>query len=141
MTTRGSKWQLNSGNLLFLLDSNLFFVLSIKDNHFFSIIMHYLIPFIFLLLVQFHLFVIISFIFFMKHFFHKIIPNIYFDHMFIRVFFYALHELYDSIFNFKVPSPNDHDSTTHEPNFCNTSIFGYPTSIVGVVRPTAKKNE
>ena len=67
MTTRGSKWQLNSGNLLFLLDSNLFFVLSIKDNYFFLIIIYYL----------------IYFIFFMKHFFHKIIPNIYFDHIHI----------------------------------------------------------
>ena len=67
----------------FLLDSNLFFVLSIKDNHFFSTIIYYLIPFIFLLLVQFHLFVIISFIFFMEHIFHKIILNIYFDHIHI----------------------------------------------------------
>ena len=67
----------------FLLDSNLFFVLLIKDNHFFSIIIHYLIPFIFLLLVQFHLFVIISFIFFMEHIFQKIILNIYFDHIHI----------------------------------------------------------
>ena len=67
----------------FLLDSNLFSVLSIKDNHFFSIIIHYLILFIFLLLVQFHLFVIINFIFFMEHIFHKIILNIYFDHIHI----------------------------------------------------------
>ena len=67
----------------FLLNSNLFSVLSIKDNHFFSIIMHYLIPFIFLLLVQFHLFVIIRFIFFMENIFHKIILNIYFDHIYI----------------------------------------------------------
>ena len=67
----------------FLLDSNLFSVLSIKDNHFFSIIIHYLIPFIFLLLVQFHLFVIISFIFFMEHIFHKIILNIYLDYIHI----------------------------------------------------------
>ena len=67
----------------FLLDSNLFYVLSIKTNHFFSIIMHYLIHFIFLLLVQSHLFVIISFIFFMEHILHKIILNIYFDHIHI----------------------------------------------------------
>jgi hypothetical protein len=44
-------------------------------------IIHYLIPFIFLLLMQFHLFVIISFIFFMEHIFHKIILNICFDHI------------------------------------------------------------
>ena len=67
----------------FILDFNLFYVLSIKDNNFFSIIIHYLILFIFLLLVQFHLFVIISFIFFFKHIFHKIILNIYFDHIHI----------------------------------------------------------
>ena len=71
-----------------------FFVLSIKDNYFFSIIIHYLIPFIFLLLVQSHLFVIISFyfyfyfyfylfIFFMEHIFYKIILNIYFDYIHI----------------------------------------------------------
>ena len=67
----------------FLLDSNLFSVLSIKDNHFFLIIIHYLIYFIFLLLVQFHLFFIISFIFFMEPIFHKIILNIYFNHIHI----------------------------------------------------------
>jgi hypothetical protein len=44
---------------------------------------HYLIIFIFLLLVQFHLFVIINFILFMRHIFHKIILNIYFDHIHI----------------------------------------------------------
>ena len=68
---------------LFLFDSNLFSILSIKYNYFFSIIIYYLIPFIFLLLIQFYLFVIISFIFFMEHTFHKIILNIYFDHIYI----------------------------------------------------------
>ena len=87
MTARGSKRQLNYGNLLFLLDSNLFSVLSIKDNYFFSTIINHLIPFIFLLLVQFHLFVIISFIFFMEHIFHKIILNIYFAHIHIMCWY------------------------------------------------------
>ena len=36
-----------------------------------------------LLLVQFHLCVIISFIYFMEHIFQKIILNIYFDHIHI----------------------------------------------------------
>ena len=74
----------------FLLDSNLFSILSIKDNHFFSIIIHYLIPFIFPLLVQFHLFDIISFIYFMEHIFHKIILNKYFDHIHIMCLYRVL---------------------------------------------------
>ena len=41
----------------FFLDSNLFSVLSIKDNHFFSIIIHYLIFCIFLLLAGAELFI------------------------------------------------------------------------------------
>ena len=80
--------QLNLGNILFLAYSNLFFVLSVKEDNFFSIIIQFLIPFILLLLVQFHLFVIISLI---EDNFHKIILNIYFDHTHImclyRVFF------------------------------------------------------
>ena len=74
----------------FLSDSNLFYVLSIKDNHFFTIIINYLILFIFLLLVQFHQFVIISFFFFlMKHIFTKIILNIYFDHIHIMCLYWV----------------------------------------------------
>ena len=42
----------------FLLGSNLFSVLSIKNNYLFSIIIYYLTHFTFLLLVQFYLFVI-----------------------------------------------------------------------------------
>ena len=63
----------NQTNVIFyfLLDSNLFYVFLIKANHFFSIIIHYLIPFIFLLLVQSHLFAIISFIFLWNIFFIK----------------------------------------------------------------------
>ena len=73
MTARGSKRQLNYGNLLFLLDSNLFSVLSIKDNYFFSIIIHYLILFIFLLLVQFYLFVIKVNLVYQMHYYKFII--------------------------------------------------------------------
>ena len=62
-----------------------YFVLSIKDNYFFSIIIYYLISFIFLLLKQFYLFVIINF-FFMEYIFYKIILNIYILYIYIEFF-------------------------------------------------------
>ena len=77
---------------LFLFDSNLFSILSIKNNYFLSINIHYLIPSIFLLLVQFHLFVVINFIFLTEHIFHKIILNI-FDHRHI-MFLYRVFSVF-----------------------------------------------
>ena len=83
MAARGSKRQLNQGNLLFFLDSNLFSILSIKDNYFFSITIHYLIPFIFFVVGAIPFICYYQFYFFMEHIFYKIILNIYFDHIHI----------------------------------------------------------
>ena len=92
------QWDLRSNwtNVIFyffFFDSNLFSVLSIKANHFSSIIIHYLIPFIFFCCCWCNsiYLLFISFIFFMEHIFPKIILKIYFDHIHImclyRVFF------------------------------------------------------
>ena len=94
----------------FLLDFNLFFVLSIKENYFFSIIIQYLIHFYFSVVGAILSIFYYQFYFFIEHIFHKITLNIYFDHIHImclyRVFFvhytgYMLVYIKVEISNFK----------------------------------------